>query len=298
MSVLHIGNRLLLAFAIPLFFCASEVPWVRCERNLNLETMSLEELATIASDPSRNNDLRWQSTRELARRKDAWSIPILICLLQDDYQPVRGAAAWGLSQVGGEEAQNALLEYLRASVKSKTGPDLASATDAEKELPDKRAVDLLIRCLGDVGNPRYPFVRSYAAEALGKIGNPKASLPLAQQLNIEIDYVNSRDFWYMEAIRTTKGAGATPILVEYLERLVQKMAGQDLSHFTTNIGSEYRQTEHNFRMYKLTLAALEAVTGRKSLTGTREDVAKDWKESWKREHGKHTPRRAPPARSD
>jgi HEAT repeat protein len=242
----------------------------------------MTESAAKAPDGSQHDYDRWQETLELARRKDPSTKPILTQRLKDDYQLVRGAAAWGLSQIGGTDAQDALLDYLNASVTSKNGPDLLRATEAEKELPDKRAVNLLAKCLQIETDGGY-IIKSYAAEALGKIGDSKSSIYLARQLNIDLDYVESRDYWYLKAIGQTKGAGALPLLVQYLDRFVQKMTGQDLSQYQTKEGHEYRQVEHNFRVYKLTVSALESITGRKSTAGSREEVGKDWKDWWQKQ---------------
>ena len=250
-----------------------------------LEEASVSELSQVVRDRTEFDSYRWKATRELARRRVASSTPILIELLKDEYHAVRGSASWGLCQIGGQDAQDALLEYLRWSLTCPKWGDLARATEAQKELPDKRALDLLIKCLND-------YSRRNAAEALGKIGDPKASYPLAQQLNLSIGYSMSLDYLYLDAIRKTKGRKATPILIEYLDRLVTKMAGQSLKEHPMRSGlKEYpmrpgpgwgdRQVRHNFWVYGLTLSALEAVTGRKTSTGSREDVAKDWKKWWK-----------------
>ena len=93
----------------------------------------------------------------------------------------------------------------------------------------------------------------------------------------------SRDYLYLDAIRKTKGKKATPILIEYLDRLVTKMAGQSLKEQPMTRSWGGGPVHYNFRVYGLTLSALEAVTGRKTSTGSREDVAKDWKKWWKGE---------------
>ena len=251
------------------------------EGKLGAERQTMTAYAAKALDGSQSDNARWQETLELARRKDPSTKPLLIQRLKDDYQLVRGAAAWGLSQIGGKDAQDALLDYLKASLTSKNGPDLARATEAEMELPDKRAVNLLIECLQIKTDGGYR--NSDAAEALGKIGDPRSSIYLARQLNVDVDCVESHDYRYLKAIGKTKGADAVPLLVQYLDRLVQKMTGQDLSQYRTNVGHEYRQVKYNFDMYKLTVSALESITGRKSSAGSREEVAKDWKDWWQKQ---------------
>ncbi len=247
-----------------------------------LKKLSLLELSHIVTNRAQHKSVRWHATLELARRKEPASKPVLITSLKDDYHSVRGAAAWGLCQIGGRDAQDALLAFLRASLASRNWGDLTRATEAQKELPDKRALDLLMECLKVAREKGHNYhFRYYAAEALGKIGDPKASLRLAQQLDLSIDYSMSRDYLYLDAIRKTKGRKATPVLIGYLDGLVTKMAGQSLKEHPRRRGRKARQVHCNFRVYGLTLSALEAVTGRKTGTGSREDVAKDWKKWWK-----------------
>jgi hypothetical protein len=58
------------------------------------------------------------------------------------------------------------------------------------------------------------------------------------------------------------------------------MKGQDLQELmalrTTIRGSKNRQTAYNFLIYRKTIAALEAISGEKSIGGKREDVAHFW----------------------
>ena len=207
------------------------------ERELEWNARSIVELSEIASNELQPEYARWQATVELAKRKDPTTKVLLIQLLNDRSQLVRGSVAWALSQIGGEDAQNALLDFLGRSWASKDGADLARATEALRELPDKRATDLLIKCLQvEVGEGSYAHIKQYAAEALGKIGDPSSSIYLAQQLDADSDYTTSRDCDYLDAIRKTKGAKATPALLDYLDRLVQKMAGLNLDHCSPGLG--------------------------------------------------------------
>ena len=172
MNANHGGACFCLVIPLYLLCCPGVTTTWGTEKKLNAERQTMTESAAIASDKPQNDYARWQETLELARRKDPSTKPLLIQRLKDDYQLVRGAAAWGLSQIGGKDAQDALLDYLRASLKSKNGPDLERATEAERELPDKRAVDLLIKCLQtELDGGLSPSIKSYAAEALGKIGD-------------------------------------------------------------------------------------------------------------------------------
>ncbi len=253
---------------------------------------SVSELSQVVRDRTEFDSYRWQATRELARRRVPSSTLILIELLKDEYHAVRGSASWGLCQIGGQDAQDALLEYLRWSLQGSRLGDLTRATEAQKELPDARAVDLLIESLrAGKKNARYSF-HAYAAEALSKLGNPKASLPIAKLLDPEVDYSMSRDYLYLKAIRMTKGSDAGPILVDYLSKLVDKMKGQNMMdhpivrgrearpvHYNFHArGREARQVHYNFHVYSLTLSALKAVTGNSSIQGSRAEVAAYWRE--------------------
>jgi hypothetical protein len=273
----------IVALMAVLLFAMSTVAHAReiDEIDQRLQSLPAEELMALVPDMAQTKAVRWRATAELARRKYAPSAQLLIASLSDDYEAVRGAAAWGLSQIGGKDAQDALLAFLRTSLATRRWGDLTRATEAEKDLPDKRALDLLIQCLTvakDTGR-NYHF-RYYAAEALGKIGDPKASLALAQQLDVSVDYSMSRDHLYLTAIRDTKGKEALPLLVDYLDRLVTKMSGEDLRKFPMIGGREARQVQYDVQTYGLTVSALESVTGRKSQQGTREEVMRDWKRWW------------------
>jgi hypothetical protein len=76
------------------------------------------------------------------------------------------------------------------------------------------------------------------------------------------------------------------VLVEYLEQLVAKMAGDDLfAQAPIAIeGREMRQMVCNAENYDLVLSALTAITGRNSIQGSREEVSADWK-MWLRRQG-------------
>lgn len=245
---------------------------------------------------------RWNAVNSLARIKAPESKPLLIELLRDEDSSIRGAACWGLSQIGGQDVSDVLLEFLRTSLEQKNWSDVQRATEAQRELPDKRAVPLLITCLDVIDKsiadhsfsqhaaespPNYSFSH-YAADALGKIGDPSASEALAKQLDLSVEYSASKDPWFLAAIAKTKGDKAVPYLVHYLVALVEKMRGQEIPEGT--IGREARQTLHNISVYYSTLSALEAITkrksGRKSDGATREETAENWS-AWLKEWEKN-----------
>ena len=153
--------------------------------------------------------------------------------------------------------------------------DIIRATEAQRELPDKRALPLLLKCLEQQHDPY-----GYVAEALGKLGDPSASERLARQLRVNVGYVHSRDYLYLNAIKVTKGRKAAPLLVEYLRKLVVKMKGQDIQTLHKPPfglrGSKNRQMATDRGNYRRTVSAMEAVSGKKSVGGTREEVAEFW----------------------
>jgi hypothetical protein len=250
------------------------------------------QLSNIVTNPNTDEKARAGATSELARMNDPANVPLLISLLTNASPGIRGSASWGLCQLGGQPAQDALLDYLRTSVESHLYHalgDLTRATEAQKVLPDPRALDLLIACLND--KEADSSARGYVAEALAKIGNPKASLPLAQQLEVTIEYSSSKDYLYLKGIKMTKGPEATSILIDYLNKLVVKMAVQnaDPNVLLSTSGAASRQARSNFEVYGLTLSALEVVTGRKSVSGSREAVAQDWTKWWKSQSADRSP---------
>lgn len=243
-----------------------------------MRALPADQLMVLVRKTTERKTVRWRATAELARRKHAPSGQLLIQSLRDDYHAVRGAAAWGLCRIGGQDAQDALLEYLRWSLEGERLGDLVRATEAQKELPDERAVDLLIKSLR-AGKPeaRYHF-RAYASEALGKIGDPKGTLPVARLLDSNVGYSMSWDYLYLEAIARMKGRDVAPMLVEYLSDLAKKMLAQPAPEPTVLSGREARQARYNSQVYGLTLTALVATTGAESISGQPSEVAEHWRQ--------------------
>ena len=143
--------------------------------------------------------------------------------------------------------------------------------------------DLLIKSL-DVGKKgsRYHF-KMYAAKRSQRSEIRRASLPLARQLDLSRDYTESWDYIFLESVKATKGCTATPILIDYLDQLVLKMKGQELKKLPgpgPARGREARQVAYNFSIFQRTISTLEAITGRKSDSGSREEVANGWRKWW------------------
>ena len=249
--------------------------WDAAIEQLGKRKSAVPLLSRAATDRTRSNRARWGAVLALARINDPKSTDLFIKLLKDDYQVIRGAACGRLSQIGGKRAADAILGYLRWSVEKKKRSDIIRATEAQRELPDKRALPLLLKCLEQQHDPY-----GYVARALGKLGDPSASELLARQLRVNVGYVHSRDYLYLNAIKVTKGRKAAPLLVEYLRKLVVKMKGRNIQTLHKPPfglrGSKNRQMATDRGNYKRTVSAMEAVSGKKSVGGTREEVAEFW----------------------
>lgn len=214
--------------------------------------------------------------------RDPETVPFLIQCLADRDWHVQGRAAYALSGIGGQQARDALVAFLKQCV-ANNSPNLTKATEAMKELPDSRAFSTLLGIVQEAaGSDRGGFPVRYAAEALGKIGDSRASPVLVRLLRPETPYSTSWDYIYLEAIKQCKGREALPGLVKYLEALVDKMkkdsdpASGDSS--MKPIGAYERQVGYNTSMYLLTIECLEAITSSQSQGTTREQSLKFWKE--------------------
>lgn len=266
--------------------------------NRELSDLAIEELTKrgeksaslllpIAKDKSGDQFVRVRAIDVLGRIKHKNSVPILINILSEKNSYIKGNAAYSLSRIGGEEAKNALLKFLINSFE-KDYESLPKAVEAIKELPDKRAFPVLMKILEiaqeqekmpENRNKEKDIVKNstlrYAAEALGNIGDSRASVSLAEFLSPDITYDKSLDYLYLLAIYKTKGKQVIPQLISFLEATVKKLSGKQSPMIS--IGAENRQIIGNLMNYKMTVDCLEAITGQKSIGATREDVAMFWK---------------------
>ncbi len=234
--------------------------------------------ALIALVKDRTSPGRDLAVISLGIVKDPGTVSFLIQCLGDEDWHVRGRAAYSLSQIGGKEAKDALVTFLDKCLKSDR-INLTKATESLKELPDPRAFSSLLSIVRNVSKgKRKGYQVCYAAQALGKIGDPQASEALVKLLDPAVPYSESWDYIYLEAIRRTKGQNAVPGLVAYLEAIVKKMKGLPHDPVMKAIGAESRQQAHNYRVYVQTLACLEAISAKKSKGGTREKVLKYWQD--------------------
>jgi HEAT repeat protein len=231
--------------------------------------------------------------------KDPGTVPFVIQCLDDSDSEVRGRAAYALSQIGGDQARDALVAFLDKCLGNQDfGVNLTKATESLKELPDARALSSLMRVTDEAGRAkkpgtRLPYAARYAAIALGKIGDPRAAKSLAALLDPSMTYDGSTDRLVLEAIHDTKGKDALGPLVSYLADVVVKMRDQSelAADWTMNspevqsalmgkgLGAELRQASHNTAVYVLTIACLEAITGRKSQGATRGEVLEYWQDT-------------------
>ena len=209
--------------------------------------------------------------------KDPDTVPLLIQWLDDSDWRVRGRAAYALSQIDGDRAKDALVAFLDRCVKDNTR-DLTKAAESLKQLPDRRAFPSLLRVVQDaLHGKRRGYAVYYAAEALGKIGDPRAAEPLVRLLDPKAPYSRSRDYLYLEAILRTKGQNALPGLVAYLEALVERM--KDYPEAISPgplLGKEARQRSYDSACYVKTIACLEAISGHNSAGSTRAEVLSYW----------------------
>ncbi|MEJ7862427.1 MAG: HEAT repeat domain-containing protein [Pyrinomonadaceae bacterium] len=255
----------------------------------NQKEKSIPTLTSLATQLTENSIVRARAVIVLGKIGDKNSVPLLIKLLKDKESYVRGTSAYSLSQIGGEQVKLALLEFLERCLQ-KDYENLPRVTEAFTQLPDVRAFPLLIKIV-KIGlkqksapasrKTEKDIVRNstlrYAVDALGQIGDSRASGLIAQLLDSTVYYADSYDYLYLEAILKIKGKDAIPYLISYLEKLVEKMKGQIEQEIdVTNIGN--RQNEYNIGIYRQTVKCLEAITGQQSIDATREDVLIFWQQ--------------------
>jgi HEAT repeat protein len=242
---------------------------------------AVPELLGVISDVKSPG--RWPAVIALGMTKDAEVVPELIRLLDDDRFEIRGAAAYGLSQTGGQDAKDALVIFLQRSFE-RDHDTLNRATESLKELPDRRALPILIKIVRQAGDYRgRPSSVIYAAEALGKIGDPSAAEPLARLLDPSITYVNSQDYIFLDALTLTKGKEAEPDLIRYLSALTKRIKDQpwykgkedrDSNPFGPGAGPRQRWYDHE--VFMKTVQALESVSGTSSKGATPSEIVEFW----------------------
>ena len=104
-----------------------------------LSKLTTDELSRIISDKEQIKTTRWYATIALARKKDPATKPLLITLLSDDYHAVRVACVLGALPNWRKGRTRCVVGLLAAtSIESEELGDLGRATEAQKELPDKR----------------------------------------------------------------------------------------------------------------------------------------------------------------
>jgi HEAT repeat protein len=121
-----------------------------------------------------NADVRWSGVDALGQLGSEAAIPGLLQALQDQNAGVRRSAVEGLGKI----RRQAVLDPLINSLKYR-GPDIRKiAAESLGNLASQMEISslnqaLVVLTLMDAAQDKYIAVRRYAAEALGKIGNPK-----------------------------------------------------------------------------------------------------------------------------
>ena len=197
--------------------------------------------------------------------------------LQDENSYIAGSAAYILSQIGGKQARDALVGYLDKCLEQ--GGNLTRATEAIAELPDPRAFPSLMTIIKDaVDSNRHGRALRYAAKALGKIGDSRASGPLAALLDPSVPYHASLDYLYLDAIASTKGHEALPGLLGHLEALTKRLGEYPPRETWRMMGAQYRQMRYDFGMCQKTVGCLGAICGATSQGQTYEEELQFWQD--------------------
>jgi HEAT repeat protein len=122
--------------------------------------------------------------RALGEIGDEKAVPSLIAIVNNENmnEYTRQQAIESLGEIGGLEATNALIETIHTDKEENRGLTL-SALDALGEVADRETTDIVISMLqhedqrvdfiGDEKITLYSHYQSHAAEALGRIGDPK-----------------------------------------------------------------------------------------------------------------------------
>ena len=222
---------------------------------------------------------RYRAVISLGGIRDPDTVLLLVACLRDQDRQVRGRAAYSLSLIGGQESRDALVGFLEkcmANPRTDYRNNLSKAAEALKELPDERAFPMLLQLVTTEGAMRSSAGR-HAAIALGRIGDPRASEPLAQLLDASVTYDRSMDYIYLQAIATTKGKAAVPYLVRYLAQVAKRIERHaPLPQSQPNVGRGYRQRRHDKRVFSQARGCLEAVAGTRSEGETTAEVVDFW----------------------
>jgi len=244
---------------------------------------AIPALIVLAQDGKRENRVR--SISVLGLLKEETARPLLIELLNDKDDWIRGNAAWSLSQMGGEDAKIALVQYLGKCVEQDTR-ELNRATEALSELPDERAVPFLLKII-DKKSKTFdgPSYLEYPVAALGKLKTSAAAVPIAKLLDPSVSYDNSRDYFYLQALIAINSSESAPYLVRYLIGLEKRLKsnewflGEDDSSYYSSIGAGNRQRESDRHNFGLAVKCLESITGIKSSGKTPVEILHFWKEN-------------------
>ncbi len=161
--------------------------------------------------------VRLKASVALGRLHDTRSVSVLIQLLRDPHTEVQSQAALSLAELGDRRVVPALKRMLRQDV-SAQGKMIAKTTFgtcfyaafALGALGDASATPLLIRGLSD----KDKFVRSQAANALGRMRDTRAVVPLTHTV-LHDPFVLAR-FGAAQSLGRLRDKRAVPFLVQSL----------------------------------------------------------------------------------
>lgn len=165
---------------------------------------SYERLMQLAQDPRVSTDVRGTACWVLARLGDQRAALILIGLLQDADDSVRGEAARSLGVLGATRAVRPLIRLLQREASARVRE---AATFSLGLLGDVRALRALTRRLDDPDE--HERVRGMAAEALGDLRDGRAGPSLIAALGDPSAVVR---FWAAFALGDLKDPRARPAL--------------------------------------------------------------------------------------
>lgn len=244
---------------------------------------AISTLITLAERGKPQNRVR--AITVLARLKDRSVSQVLIEILKDDDDWIRGASAYALSQVGGEDAKTALLLYLSECLKRDTN-ELRRATEAVMELPDERAIPLLLKVIEEKSKKADDqHFLEYPVRALGKLKSQAAAVPIAKLLDPNVSYQDSYDYYYLNALNEIGNRESAPYLIDYLIRLEKRIGSHEWfkgdendPSFWSSMGAGNRQRESDRRNFGMAVKCLESITGKPSRGKLPIEILQFWKD--------------------
>lgn len=236
-------------------------------------------LAAVVKDmesPSRN-----LAVISLGIAKDPDTVPLLVQCLSDRDWHVRGRAAYSLSQIGGQDAKDAIVGFLKRCLENPADEvNITKATEALSQLPDERALPLLLTVVNR-DDLKRTYAGRYAVIALGRIGDPRASAPIARLLNVSASYDISDDYILLEAIKSTRGKEAVSYLVPYLAAVAKRIE-QDPDPSENEkalmVGAKGRQKAYDTMLFVRANECLVGIAQTKPEGRSVQEIVQFWKQ--------------------